>query len=127
MRRSSEWDYPRRSPDLLERRAPTWGKRMKTSTIMIIAAATIALAACNKKNPADNQASAVEANASNEAENVTAAGENEASNIMNRAENKASAVKNQAKNEAAEIKNEGENKAGAIKNSSSNAAENKSK
>jgi predicted small lipoprotein YifL len=61
---------------------------MKTSTTMIIAAAVLALAACNKKSPADNQASAIEANASNQAENVTAAGENEASNIMNSTENK---------------------------------------
>ena len=40
---------------------------MKTSTTMIIAAAVVALAACNKKSPADNQASEVQANAENEA------------------------------------------------------------
>ena len=105
-------------------KAPTWGKRMKISTSLTIAAAVVALAACNKKSPADNQASSVEANASNEAENVSAAGENEAANIMNSAENKANAVKNESKNEAAAIKNEGENKAEAIRNSSSNASEN---
>jgi hypothetical protein len=121
MRRSSSERYFPASP-----KWANTGKRMKISTTMIIAAGVVALAACNKKTPADNQASAVEANTSNEAENVTAAGENEAANIMNSAENKASAVKNESKNEAAAIKNEGENKAEAIKNSSSNATENKS-
>jgi predicted small lipoprotein YifL len=110
------------SPD-----GPIRGKRMKTSKTMIIAAAVVALAACNKKTPVDNQASAVEANASNQAENVSAAGENEAANIMNSAENKASAVKNETKNEAASIKNEGKNEAAAIKNSASNTTENKTK
>jgi hypothetical protein len=40
---------------------------------MIIAAAVVALAACNKKNPSENEASQIEANAENAAENVTAA------------------------------------------------------
>ena len=74
---------------------------MKIRTSMIIVAGVLALAACNKKSPAENQAAAVEANAGNQAENVTAAGENEAANIMNSAENKASAVKNETRNEAA--------------------------
>src|SRR6476661_3332445 len=108
-------------------KAPTRGKRMKTSTTMILAAAVLALAACNKKSPTENEASQIQANAENQAENVTAAGENEAANIMNSAENKASAVKNESKNEAAEIKNEGANKAAAVKNSASNTTENKSK
>ena len=43
---------------------------MKISTTMMIAAGVLALAACNKKSPAENNASAVEANASNEAEKV---------------------------------------------------------
>src|SRR4029078_3915234 len=103
------------------------GKPMKTSTTIVIAAGILALGACNKKSPAENNASAVEANASNAAENVTAAGENEAANIMNSAENKASAVKNESKNEAAAIKNAAENKAEAIKNSASGTTENKTK
>src|SRR5690348_18462613 len=107
MRRSSIHRYlPHRLP-----RAPTRGKRMKISTKMMIAAGVLALAACNKKSPAENNASAVESNASNAAENVQAAGENEAANIMNTAGNKASAVKHEASNEAAAIKNEGEKEA----------------
>src|SRR5512133_889194 len=78
---------------------------MKISTSMVIAAGVLAVAACNKKSPAENQASQIQANADNQAENVTAAGENQAANIMNSAENKANAVKNESKNEAAEIKN----------------------
>jgi hypothetical protein len=100
------------------------GKRMKISTSMVIVAGVVALAACNKKSPAANEASAIEANSSNEAANVTAAGENEAGNIMNSAENKANAVKNESKNEAAEIKNEGKNEAAAVKNSASNTSSN---
>jgi hypothetical protein len=100
---------------------------MKSRTSLIIAAAVVALTACNKKTAADNQASAIEANASNEAANVTAAGENKAQNIMNSAENKASAVKNETRNEAAEIKNEGSNEAAAVKNSASNITETKKK
>src|SRR5438270_3229908 len=105
-------------------KAPTRGKRMKISTGLVIVAGVVALAACNKKSPASNEASAIEANASNEAENVSAAGENEAANIMNSAENKANAVKNESKNEAAEIKNEGKNEAAAVKNSASNTSSN---
>ena len=76
---------------------------MKITRVMAVAAAVVALAACNKKSPQDNEASQVQANAENRAENVTAAGENQAANIMNSAENKASAVKNESKNEAAAI------------------------
>jgi predicted small lipoprotein YifL len=121
---SSDGGYLARSPA----RGANMGKSvMKTRTSLVIAAAVVALAACNKKSPAENQASAIEANASNEAANVTAAGENEAANITNSAENKASAVKNEAKNEAAEIKNEGSNEAAALKNSASNTTEYKKK
>src|SRR5690348_243119 len=102
----------------------TRGKPMKITKAMVIAAGVVALAACNKKSPEENQASQVQANAENEASNVTAAGENEASNIMNSAENRANAVKNEASNEASAIKNEGENKAEAVKNSSSNTTSN---
>lgn len=103
------------------------GKLMKISTTMMVGAALVALAGCNKKTAENNAAAQVEANAENSAENVTAAANNEASNIMNTAENKASAVKNAGENEASAIKNAGENKAAAISNSSSKATENKSK
>ena len=49
---------------------------MKTTHAMVIAAGLVALAACNKKSPADNQASAVQANAENSAENVEASANN---------------------------------------------------
>lgn len=101
------------------------GKPMKISKAMAIAVGVVALAACNKKSPEDNQASQVQANAENQAENVTAAANNEAANIMNKAENKADAVKNEGKNEAAAIKNEGENKADAMKNAADNKTANK--
>src|SRR6185312_13242453 len=110
---SSDGGYLARSPA----RGANMGKSvMKTRTSLVIAAAVVALAACNKKSPAENQASAIEANASNEAANITDSGEN-----------KASAVKNEAKNEAAEIKNEGSNEAAAVKNSASNTTESKKK
>jgi predicted small lipoprotein YifL len=110
------------------RRSPQWHQQgesvMRISTSMIVAAGIVALAACNKKSPAENQASEIQANSENQAQNVTASGENEAANIMNSAENKASAVKNESKNEAAAIKNEGANEAAAVKNSASNATDN---
>src|SRR5947209_1757226 len=93
------------SPAFAPRRAQQGESIMKVTTGMIIAAGVIALAACNKKTPAENQASEIQANADNQAENVTAAGANTAANITNSAQNKADAVKNEAKNEAAEIKN----------------------
>src|SRR5574338_601317 len=89
---------------------------MRISRSLAVAAGLVALAACNKKSPEQNQASQIEANAQNEAENVTAAGSNEAANILNSAENRAGAVKNEASNEAAAIKNSAENKADALRN-----------
>ena len=103
------------------------GKLMRISKSLIIAAGLVALAACNKKSPQENEASAINANAENAAANVEASSNNEAAAIMNNAENEASAVKNEGKNEAAAIKNKAENKAEAVKNSSSNATENKAK
>ena len=122
MCRTGRPDYFRRL-----RNEPIRGKHMRISKSLMIAAGLVALAACNKKSPEDNQASAIEANGENQAENITATSNNEASAVMNNAENEASAIKNEGENKAAAVKNAAENKAEAVKNSASNATENKTK
>jgi hypothetical protein len=97
---------------------------MKITKVMVVAAGLTGLAACNK-NPVDNQASQIQANADNRADNVTAAANNQAANIMNNAENKSDAIKSAAENKADAIKNSAKNEAATVKNTTSNATENK--
>jgi hypothetical protein len=96
---------------VLQASAPAHGEinrgfsNMKTTTVLAIALGLGSLAACNK-NPNEQVADNIEANAENTADTIEANADNAADNMQANAENTAD-----------QVRNAGENKADAVRNS----------
>jgi hypothetical protein len=77
---------------------------MKTTTVLAIALGLGSLAACNK-NPQEQTADNIEANAENTADTIEANADNAADTMQANAENTADAVRNQGEQKADEVRN----------------------